>query len=76
MDNGQPFPSINTMDRPKANPDGSIDIYFSPSEPAGHGANWLKTVPGSGFFVILRLYGPKQAFFDQSWKPSDVEKLK
>jgi hypothetical protein len=36
----------------------------------------LKTVPGSGFFVILRLYGPKQPFFDQSWKPGDVEKLK
>jgi hypothetical protein len=74
--NGQPFPSINTMDRPDVNPDGSTDIYFGPTEPAGHGKNWLKTVPGSGFFVILRLYGPKQPFFDQSWKPGDVEKLK
>ncbi|WP_447920221.1 DUF1254 domain-containing protein [Achromobacter aegrifaciens] len=74
--NGQPFPSINTMDKPAANPDGSTDIYFGPTEPAGHGKNWLKTVPGSGFFVILRLYGPKQEFFDQSWKPSDIERLK
>jgi len=24
--------------------------------------------------VIVRLYGPKQAFFDQSWKPSDLIK--
>ena len=29
-----------------------------------------------GFFVILRLYGPTKAFFDQSWKPSDIEKVK
>jgi hypothetical protein len=74
--NGQPFPSINTMDKPVSNPDGSTDIYFGPAEPAGHGKNWLRTVPGSGFFVILRLYGPKQEFFDQSWKPSDIEPLK
>jgi hypothetical protein len=26
--------------------------------------------------VILRLYAPTKAFFDQSWKPSDIEKLK
>jgi len=25
--------------------------------------------------MILRLYGPTQAFFDQVWKPSDIEKL-
>jgi hypothetical protein len=74
--NGQPFPSINTMDKPVSNPDGSTDIYFGPAEPPGHGKNWLRTVPGSGFFVILRLYGPKQEFFDQSWKPSDIEPLK
>jgi hypothetical protein len=33
LDNGQPFPSINTMDKPAANADGSTDIYFGPSSP-------------------------------------------
>jgi hypothetical protein len=75
LDNGQPFPSINTMDRPAANSDGSTDIHFGPSSP-GEGRNWLKTLPDKGFFVILRLYGPTKAFFDQTWKPSDIEKLK
>ena len=74
LDNGQPFPSINTMDRPVANADGSTDIYFGPESP-GEGKNWLKTLPGKGFFVILRLYGPTQAFFDQTWKPGDIEKV-
>src|SRR6185295_8974892 len=44
LDNGQPFPSINTMDNPTKNPDGSIDIYFGP-DPPGEGKNWLATLP-------------------------------
>jgi len=73
IDNGQPFPSINAMDRPTPNADGSIDIYFGPKSP-GSGKPWLATIPGKGFFVILRLYGPTKAFYDQAWKPDDVEK--
>jgi hypothetical protein len=40
----------------------------------GQGKNWLRTVLGKGLFVILRLYGPTQPFFDQTWKPSDLDK--
>jgi len=75
LDNGQPFPSINTMDKPATNADGSTDIYFGPTSP-GAGKNWIRTLPDKGFFVILRLYGPTKAFFDKAWKPSDLEKLK
>ncbi len=25
---------------------------------------------------LFRLYGPKQAFFDQTWKLNDIEKVK
>ena len=38
--------------------DGSTDIYFGP-DPPGEGKNWLRTLPDRGFFVILRLYGPR-----------------
>jgi hypothetical protein len=72
--NGQPFPSINTMDKPTANTDGSTDIYFGPNS-LGDGKNWLRTVPGQGFFVILRIYGPTQAFFNKTWVPGDIEKM-
>jgi hypothetical protein len=74
LDNGQPFPSINQMEKPTVNADGSTDIYFGPNSP-GNGKNWIRTVPGQGFFVILRIYGPTQAFFDKTWVPSDIEKI-
>jgi len=76
LDNGQPFPSISTFDKPLANPDGSTDIYFAPSAPKGHEHNWLRTVPGKGYFVMVRLYGPTQPYFDKTWKLSDIEKVK
>jgi hypothetical protein len=75
LDNGQPFPSLNTMDHPVANADGSTDIYVGPTSP-GAGKNWMRTIADKGFFVILRLYGPKQAFFDKAWKPGDFERIK
>lgn len=74
LDNGQPFPSINQMDKPIVNADGSVDVYFGAKSP-GQGKNWIRTNPGKGFFVNVRLYGPTKAFFDQSWRPSDVQKI-
>lgn len=73
MPNGQAFPSLNQMDKPVQNADGSTDIYFGPTSP-GAGKNWIQTVKGKGVLVIVRLYGPKQAFFDQTWKPGDLHK--
>lgn len=72
LDNGQPFPSINSMDKPATNADGSTDFYFGPTS-AEEGKNWLRTVPGKGYFIVLRLYGPTKPFFDQTWRPDDVE---
>lgn len=74
LDNGQPLPSINAMDRPKANADGSIDIYFGPEKPKG-ADNWLRTVPGKSWFTIVRLYGPDKPYFDNTWKPDDIVKV-
>ena len=62
------------MDKPVQNADGSFEIYFGPKSP-GEGKNYLATLPGKGFFAILRLYGPRKAFFDKSWIPDDVKKL-
>ena len=41
-----------------------------PSTPEGREGNWLKTVPGKGWFCLLRLYGPEQSFFDGTWNPA------
>jgi hypothetical protein len=74
--NGQPFPSLGSRDKPAQNGDGSTDLYLGPQAPAGKAGNWLATVPGKGYFVIVRLYGPTEAAIDNSWKPGDIEKVK
>ena len=72
--NGQAFPSLGSRDKPAQNADGSTDVYLGPKAPAGKEGNWLATVPGRGYFVILRLYGPTEAAINKSWVPGDVEK--
>jgi hypothetical protein len=70
----QRFPGLdNNKAGLKQNPDGSYDIYFAPEPPSGWENNWIQTVPGKGWNVILRLYGPLQTFYDKSWKPGDPE---
>lgn len=74
-----PYPSISSQQdpAPQTNADGSIDIYFATKHPKGVAKqNWVKTVPGQGFFVYMRYYGPLKAFNDHSWIPNDVELVK
>jgi hypothetical protein len=73
--NGQPFPSLGSRDKPEQNADGSTDLYLGPTPPAGKKRNWMKTIPGKGYFTILRLYSPTEAAIDKSWKPGDIEKI-
>ena len=76
LDNGQPYPSIGSLDDLKYNEDESVDLYFGPELPNGvPESNWLKTVPGKGWFTLLRLYSPTETFFDQTWRPGDFEKM-
>ena len=75
LQNGRPKPSVSTYDRPDGNPDGSVDISFGPGAPKGREKNWVRTVPGKGFFVIVRLYGPLEPFFEQTWRPDDIVKV-
>ena len=74
--NGQPFPSLGSRDQPAQNADGSTDLFLGPKVPEGKAGNWLATIPGKGYFAVLRLYGPTEAALNKSWKPGDFEKLK
>jgi len=73
--NGQPFPSLGSRDEPVRNNDGGTDIYFGPTAPEGKQSNWLATMPGKGYFAILRLYSPTDAAINKSWKPGDIERM-
>jgi hypothetical protein len=70
----QQFPSVSSQDKKvKTNADGSVDVWFGPTAPAGMEANWVQTIPGKGWFMILRLYGPLQPWFDKTWRPGEIE---
>lgn len=57
----------------KKNADGSVTVWFGPKTPAGEESNWVQTMPGKGWNVLLRLYGPLEPWFDKAWKPGDFE---
>ena len=72
----QAHPSLGSQSGTvETNADGSTDLYFGPQAPAGHEPNWIQTVPGKGWFAILRLYSPLQPFFDKTWQPSEIEPI-
>lgn len=73
LQTSKPFPTLGSNDKVKANEDGSFDIYFAPNPPTGKESNWLETVPGKSWFVILRMYGPLEPWLDQTWRPSEIE---
>ena len=60
----------------RVNADGSVDVYFGPTAPAGNESNWIQTVPKKGWFTILRLYGALEPWFDKTWKPGQIELMK
>ena len=57
------------------NGDGSFDIYFGPKAPAGKESNWIKTIPGKGWNMVLRLYGPLEPWFEQTWRSGEIERV-
>jgi len=57
----------------KPNKDGSYTMWFGPKAPNGREGNWIQTMPGKSWNVLLRIYGPEQAWFDKTWMPGDFE---
>jgi hypothetical protein len=76
LQTGQPYPSKNNVrdkDTLVYNDDGSFDLYFGPKAPAGKEGNWIQTVPGKGWFSLLRLYSPTEAWYEGKWLPGEIE---
>jgi len=77
LQNQQDKPSVSTYDKPKADADGSTTVWFAPKLPEGvDDANWIETLPGEGWSILIRLYGPLEPYFNKSWKPDDIVKVK
>jgi len=76
LQTSQPFPTVGSQTKGIAqNEDGSFDIYFGPEPPQGFEKNWLETVPGKSWFIILRMYGPLEPWINKSWIPEEVKRI-
>jgi hypothetical protein len=74
LETDQQFAGLDSNDKKlKIEADGSATIWFGPKAPEGHETNWIQTMPGKGWNVLLRLYGPLEPWFDKKWKPGDLE---
>jgi hypothetical protein len=78
LDTPQRYPRAGSQRYPspaaEAGADGATTIYFGPTQPEGvKRGNWIQTVPGKGWFTILRLYSPLESFFSRQWRPSEME---
>jgi hypothetical protein len=77
----QRYPRAGSQSYPspaaEASSDGSTTIWFGPKQPDGvPRGNWIQTLPGKGWFTILRLYSPLPPFFDKSWRAGEIEEVK
>jgi hypothetical protein len=73
----QRFPSVSSQNKAlQVNADGSVDVYFGPKAPSGKESNWVQTIPGKAWFTILRLYGPLEPWFNKTWRPDDIRRVK
>jgi hypothetical protein len=70
----QQRPSVSSQNKGlKVNSDGSVYVYFGPKAPAGEENNWIQTLSHKGWFMILRLYGPLEPWFNKTWRPGEIE---
>jgi hypothetical protein len=81
LDTPQRYPRAGSQSYPspaaEADADGSTTIYFGPTQPEGvKRGNWIQTVPGKGWFTLLRLYSPLESFFTKKWRLSEIELVK
>jgi hypothetical protein len=74
LQTGQEVPTVGSQTgKLRANADGAYDIYFGPEPPDGFENNWLETMPGKGWFVALRMYGPLEPWIEKTWRPGEIE---
>jgi hypothetical protein len=78
LDTPQRYPRTGSQSYPspaaEPNADGSTTVYFAPAQPAGlPRGNWIQTIAGKGWFVLLRFHGPLEPFFDKTWQPGEIE---
>jgi len=67
--------ALGDRDPTRAEPDGTLDLLIQRDDPGPEKrANWLPA-PAAGFTLALRLYFPKPAVLDGTWRPPAVVRV-
>jgi hypothetical protein len=70
----QSWPSVySSCKKLFVNQDGSVEVWFGPKASNGKENNWIQTMPGKGWYMILRLYEPHEAWVNGTWRPGEIE---
>jgi hypothetical protein len=74
--NGQPWPSVYSSEKNLFyNRDGSVDAWFGPEHFDTEEINWVKTIPGKQWYMIMRLYYPLESWHQNKWRPGEIEEI-
>jgi len=68
----RPGLSSRERNKMKLNANGSVTLYVGPKAPHGFENNWIPTA-GKKPYLMFRFYGPKDAFYNKTFKLADVE---
>jgi len=67
--------ALGDRDPLRAEPDGTLDFFIQRDDPGPEKrSNWLPA-PAEGFSLALRLYYPKPAVLDGTWRPPAVVRV-
>lgn len=68
----RPGLSSRERNKMKLNANDSVTLYVGPKAPEGFENNWIPTA-GKKPYLMFRFYGPKDAFYNKTFKLADVE---
>lgn len=66
----------STTEGLKYDKDGGLTVYIQNQKPADATVtNWLPA-PAEDFYLMIRIYGPKESAMNNTWTPPSVQKIK
>jgi hypothetical protein len=73
IQSGQAWPSVHSNSKKiTMNSDNSLDVWFGPVAPEGKENNWIQTIPGKEWQMVLRLYDLPEPLTNQDWSPGEI----
>ena len=76
LEDGDDVTIDNLGHKPKKNDDGSFVVMLGPdAAPEGWESNYVRTLPGRGWFPYMRNYGAHREFFDGTYQLPNIHRV-